>query len=200
MLAREGLQGRLWDDEESLWGICIGDQATESRFMCWLGLLLDARRRVLLSSTKKRNGRKRCDLTSIPVQSSLDRRKYVTSTFPTPFCPINLVFAPYPFEARLASPSVVSLLAGSDGLWQCQKSIISAQFSLGRSCQVEMWPAGRRTWSHLRQEKEEELESSLADHGAGGMSVFPGRAWSPDVSRGMRHESSWRPGAGWDGM
>jgi hypothetical protein len=77
-------------------------------------------------------------LTINPTVSDGVRRSEVMSMNPTAGWAGTPALAPYPLSARCSW-----LWSPGSGLWQCQNSIISAQFSLGRSFHVDIALAGR---------------------------------------------------------
>ena len=89
-------------------------------------------------------GKKRKELTFFnPTQSDSAMRKVATSMRTTPGVASTRLEAPYPLTwafassiLRAAEASASGSSSWGSGLWQCQKSIISAQFPLGRSFQI----------------------------------------------------------------
>lgn len=101
------------------------------------------------------------------------------STNPTPGCAVMALAAPYPRCWR--SPS--SAVSWSMGLWQCQNSIISAQFSLGKSFHVVTVALLTKICPHARQEIGEPGLITDAGHGSG---WFSGRNCLSGTRAGFR--------------
>lgn len=103
-------------------------------------------------------------LTEGVIRSDLARRNEVKSTKPTPGWAVIRELAPYPRLAKCSSPL---FFVWSWGLWQCQNSIISAQFSLGRSFHTFSVPSlTTAEWQVLHTIAEPGSRSN-ADHGMG---------------------------------
>ena len=76
-----------------------------------------------------------------PPQSSSASKKVAVSTSTVPAIATTRLEAPYPLTCAFCSSTFSAAPASGfsscgSGLWQCQKSIISAQFPLGRSFQT----------------------------------------------------------------
>lgn len=92
-------------------------------------------------------------LTSRSEQSSGWRTKDTRSLKPTPRWAEIVELAPYALVVAVSSARSLSWSCSPSvlGLWQCQNSIISAQFSLGRSFQAVIDPGATIACAHLRQ-------------------------------------------------